>query len=206
MKKLLRDLSPKWWSVIFWILAAVILCGNQVYGQLEVGDISPDFEAPVCMNGDVDGNTVLDIFDIVFLVDIILGESNTFICAEEAGDLTQDGYLNVLDVIGLIQLILGGNQQQAMTYLQQILTPLEFKQLTSEHLFLTAPTLMAWPNPSNGNVHIIGYGYITIYDIRGRLITEFDISGNYVWDTKDLSSGMYVLANYGEVFIVTLLK
>tara|TARA_R110002167_G_C12225598_1_gene609270 strand:- start:317 stop:541 length:225 start_codon:yes stop_codon:yes gene_type:complete len=44
------NLAPKWWSVVIWILAAIVLCGNQLYGQLEVGDISPDFSAPVCEN------------------------------------------------------------------------------------------------------------------------------------------------------------
>ena len=46
------NLAPKWWSVVIWVLAAIVLCGNQLYGQLQVGDISPDFQAPVCVNGD----------------------------------------------------------------------------------------------------------------------------------------------------------
>ena len=49
MKKLLRDLSPKWWSVIFWILLG-IFSPEALLGQLEVGDTSPDFTAPVCVN------------------------------------------------------------------------------------------------------------------------------------------------------------
>ena len=49
MKKLLRDLSPKWWSVIFWILLG-IFSTEALLGQLEVGDTSPDFTAPVCVN------------------------------------------------------------------------------------------------------------------------------------------------------------
>ena len=49
MNKLLRDISPKWWSVIFWILLG-IFSTEALWGQLEVGDISPDFEAPVCVN------------------------------------------------------------------------------------------------------------------------------------------------------------
>ena len=49
MKKLLRALSPKWWSVIFWILLG-IFSTEALLGQLEVGDTSPDFTAPVCVN------------------------------------------------------------------------------------------------------------------------------------------------------------
>ena len=53
MNKLLRDISPKWWSVIFWILLG-IFSTEALLGQLEVGDTSPDFTAPVYMNGDGD--------------------------------------------------------------------------------------------------------------------------------------------------------
>ena len=49
MNKLLRDISPKWWSVIFWILLG-IFSTEALLGQLEVGDTSPDFTAPVCVN------------------------------------------------------------------------------------------------------------------------------------------------------------
>ena len=49
MNKLLRDISPKWWSVIFWILLGMFST-EALLGQLEVGDTSPDFTAPVCVN------------------------------------------------------------------------------------------------------------------------------------------------------------
>ena len=53
MKKLLRDLSPKWWSITIWILAAVILCGNQLNSQTyTVGDTVDTFGADVCVNGE----------------------------------------------------------------------------------------------------------------------------------------------------------
>ena len=53
MNKLLRDISPKWWSVIFWILLG-IFSSEALLGQLEVGDTSPDFTAPVCVNDNTD--------------------------------------------------------------------------------------------------------------------------------------------------------
>ena len=49
MKKLLRDVSPKWRSVIFWTLLGIFSI-EALWGQLEVGDTSPDFTAPVCVN------------------------------------------------------------------------------------------------------------------------------------------------------------
>jgi len=43
-------------KTFYWLTALFLFCGwvDMVWGQLEVGDISPDFEAPVCMNGDGD--------------------------------------------------------------------------------------------------------------------------------------------------------
>ena len=43
-------------KTFYWLPALFLFCGwvDIVWGQLEVGDISPDFEAPVCMNGDGD--------------------------------------------------------------------------------------------------------------------------------------------------------
>jgi hypothetical protein len=171
-----------------------------------MGDLCDACNNLVWTGGDVDGNSTLDIFDIMFLVDIILGEPNTYICAEEAGDITQDGYLNVLDVIGLVQLILGGNQQQAMTYLQQLLDPMVFKQLTDEYTFIAAPKLIAFPNPSNTNINILGYGYVTIYDMRGRLVKNMDINGKYIWEAEGLPSGIYHIINETETIKVTILK
>ena len=183
----------------------------QNYDQLDIdgdgdGDACDPCNNLVWTGGDVDGNSTLDIFDITFLVDIILGEPNTYICAEEAGDLTQDGYLNVLDVIGLIQLILGGNQQQAMQYLESILDPIMFKQLTQELVMIEAPKILVWPNPSNSVMNINGYGYVQIYDMLGKEVYENYLNGHHIWDTRNLPSGIYHMFNNGETVSVTLLK
>ena len=103
-------------------------------------------------------------------------------------------------------MILGGNQQQAMTYLQQLLDPMVFKQLTDEYTFLIAPKLIAFPNPSNTNVSILGYGHITIYDMRGRLVKKMDIDGRYIWKAEGLPSGSYHIINEPETSKVTILK
>ena len=47
------NLTPKWWSVVIWVLAAIILCGNQLNSQTyTVGDTVDTFGAEVCVNGD----------------------------------------------------------------------------------------------------------------------------------------------------------
>ena len=170
------------------------------------GDLCDTCNNLIWTGGDVDGNSSLDVFDILFMVDIILGEPNTYVCAEEAGDITQDGYINVMDVVGLIQIILGGNQQQAMQYLEQILDPIEFKQLTQELVVMESPKLLVWPNPSNSVMNINGNGYVQIYDMLGKEVYENHLNGHHVWDTRDLPSGIYHMFNNGETTTVTLLK
>ena len=177
-------------------------------------DIDGDGDGDLCdlcnnlvfTGGDVDGNSSLDIFDILFLVDIILGEPNTYVCAEEAGDITQDGNINVMDVVGVIQIIMGGNQQQAMQYLEQILNPIEFKQLTQELVVMESPKLLVWPNPSNSVMNINGHGYVQIYDMLGKEVYENYLNGHHLWDTRNLPSGIYHMFNNGETVTVTLLK
>jgi hypothetical protein len=134
----------------------------------------------------------------VFLVDIILGESNTYVCAEEAGDITQDGYVNVLDVIGLVQMILGGNQQQAVQFLKSLLDEDTFNRLI--------PQLSVYPNPSNGNVNIIGNGLVSIYDMSGRLVKQRNIENTYHWNTTDVPSGIYFLISNRKKIKITILK
>ena len=170
------------------------------------GDACDPCDNSVWYGGDVDGNSTVDIFDITFLVDIILGDSNAYICAEEAGDLTQDGHLNILDVIGLIQIILGGNQQQALQYLESMLNPIMFKQLTQELVMIEAPKILIWPNPSNSVMNINGYGYVQIYDMLGKEVYDNYLNGHHIWDTRNLPSGIYHIINSGETVTVTLLK
>ena len=76
----------------------------QVYnvGQEDVdadgmGDVCDPCNNLIWTGGDVDGSGYLDISDILLLVDIISTDQITPICAEEAGDVTQDGTLNVMD-------------------------------------------------------------------------------------------------------------
>ena len=170
-----------------------------------LGNVCDDCNNLVFTGGNLDGDDGLDIFDVLMLIDVILG-ANENTCLMEAGDMNGDGYVNVLDVIGLVQMILGGNQQQAIQYLQQIMDPIMFKQLTQELLMIEAPKLLAWPNPSNSVMNINGYGYVQIYNMLGKEVYENYLNGHHIWDTRDLPSGVYHMFNNGETTSVTLLK
>ena len=54
-------------------------------------------------NGDINGDSLINVIDVVQLVSIALGESNE----TSSSDLNDDGVINVLDVIFLVNLVLG---------------------------------------------------------------------------------------------------
>jgi len=177
-------------------------------------DIDGDGDGDLCdlcnnlvfTGGNVDGNSSLNIFDILFLVDIILGEPNTYVCSEEAADITQDGIINVLDVVGLIQIVMGGNQQQAISFLERTLSEADFAYIMMSTDVLEQYKILIWPNPSNSSVNIKGIGHAEIYDIIGRKVKEIDLNGTYTWDTRELSSGIYTVLNNKKTTTITLLK
>ena len=61
------------------------------------------------INGTVaqDGSAIVDIFDVMELVDILL-DNNQESCGSEIADMNVDGNQNVVDIIFLVQLLLGG--------------------------------------------------------------------------------------------------
>ena len=162
-----------------------------------LGDACDPCNNLIWTGGDVNADLTLNIEDILLIVDIVLGESQS-LCGSQSADITQDGVLNVLDVIGLVQLVFGGGQQQAMSMLESILDEETFNKLI--------PNLSAYPNPSNWNVVIQGMGLIKIYDMRGKLVFMPYVNNVYTWETKDLPSGIYFIVSNLSKIKVTLLK
>ena len=162
-----------------------------------LGDACDPCNNLIWTGGDVNADLTLNIEDILLIVDIVLGESQS-LCGSQSADITQDGVLNVLDVIGLVQLVFGGGQQQAIAFLESILDEDTFNKLL--------PKLHAYPNPSNGNVSIEGNGRVKIYDMTGKLVLMPYIKNHYIWKTNDLSSGIYFVVSEISKIKVTLLK
>ncbi len=169
------------------------------------GDACDNCNNDIFYKGNINGEGTIDIIDVLMLIDVILGiETNT--CPYESSDINDDDIVNVLDVINLIQEILGGNKQQAITYLEQLIPEQTFKRLTYQLLFDPIENLTVWPNPSNNYMTISGYGFVSIYNVQGQLIKELHLTDRYIWDTSNLPSGIYYLMNNGETIQVTLLK
>ena len=60
-----------------------------------------------CGSGDVNGDGVINVIDIVIVVDLVL--SNNY---DAIGDVNADGELNILDVVVLIDLVLNGDPNE----------------------------------------------------------------------------------------------
>ena len=72
--------------------------------------------------GDTNGDTILNVLDVVTLVQFILGQSELEGCAVGASDFNQDGTVNVLDVVGLVQYILSPRSADATSAVMDILS------------------------------------------------------------------------------------
>ena len=57
--------------------------------------------------GDINGDSILNILDIVLVVNFILGSDTPSATEFAAADLNSDGILNILDVVTLTNSILG---------------------------------------------------------------------------------------------------
>ena len=170
-----------------------------------IGNICDQCDNNVFVRADLDGDGYQNIVDVMMLIDIILGYSDN-LCSVEAGDINDDGIINVLDVIIYLQDILNGTTTQAMAYLQSILTTEEFETITDELYYVNTKFLFAWPNPSNEYMFIAGNGLTTIYDMMGREVEQIVIDGTHRWDTANLPTGVYYIANGYDRIQVTLVK
>ena len=150
-----------------------------------IGNVCDQCDNNVFVRADLNGDSYQDIVDVLILLDVILGYDDN-LCSVEAGDINDDGILNVLDVIVYLQDILNGTTTNDMNYLQSVLSTEEF--------------------PSNEYMYIAGNGIVNIYDIMGREVKQIYIDGTYRWNTKNLPTGIYYIANGFERIQVTLVK
>ena len=69
------------------------------------------------INGTIDqeGLAIVDIFDVMELVDILLSDDQES-CGSEIADMNSDGNQNVVDIIFLVQMLLGGDFESISSY------------------------------------------------------------------------------------------
>ena len=74
---------------------------------------------PPFSGGDINGDFIINVLDIVFMVQYIVG--NQELTEEQliAGDLTQDGGINILDIVALMTIITGENTEPVSDFLYE---------------------------------------------------------------------------------------
>ena len=55
------------------------------------------------LSGDLNGDSIINVLDIIVCINIILGTSESL----DSADLNQDGIINILDIIALVNIVLG---------------------------------------------------------------------------------------------------
>ena len=74
---------------------------------------------PPFSGGDINGDFIINVLDIVFMVQYVLGNQEFTEEQLEAGDLTQDGGINILDIVALMSIITGANTEPVSDFLYE---------------------------------------------------------------------------------------
>ena len=61
-----------------------------------------------CTAGDVNGDAVINVLDIVATVNFVLGTGTPSDDEACAADMNGDGIVNVLDIVAIVNIVLGG--------------------------------------------------------------------------------------------------
>lgn len=75
--------------------------------QSDIGAIFFNQNECIGDSGDINGDDIINILDVVFITNYILNQDNSDECIEYSGDINQDGIVNILDVVGIVNIILG---------------------------------------------------------------------------------------------------
>ena len=107
--------------------------------------------------GDVTGDYTINVSDIVFLVNSILGSGLDASCA----DMNGDGSVNVSDVVGLVNVILSGrvasfdDASEAVLFVSENSLRLDYDALNNNHVFSIIKGIssfkvkLLWSKPSS---------------------------------------------------------
>ena len=95
----LEPIEPYMSMGLFFNSQLVACVGEYVYNS-DLGAC----ELTTATSGDLNGDGLVNVLDVVVLVNIVLGGSEPI----DAGDLNGDGIVNILDVVALVNIILNG--------------------------------------------------------------------------------------------------
>ena len=149
------------------------------------------------INGTVDqqGNAIVDVFDVMELVDILLDNNQTS-CGAEIADLNTDGNQNVVDIIYLVQMLLGGEFGNASNPYPGLFEIQHSSQ--GDKVVISSPTKISGIQFNSNLIDIseenlnrlsLPDGWIIDYVIKGQnvLALLFDITGQNSLNEIELS-------------------
>jgi len=167
------------------------------------------------MTGDVNGDEQVNVFDVQYLVDIILHPAVPGATEIVAADVDQNGVIDIIDAIVLVNLILNGTTKsvvtpEVMSYLESLspeMSSADHGRLMDLVKGIAVPDEYSlsqnYPNPFNPQTEI-AFGLpvdsrvsVTVYNVLGQVVTELVNgelpAGNHVvnWNASDMASGVY---------------
>ena len=202
------------------------LVSNAQNRDISTGELISDVEVRVKgvgfekIRGDVTGDYVLDVLDVIAVVNIILGSIVPTEYELWAADMDENGVVNVLDALAVVNLIIGGTAKSVVTpevmgYFESMrseLSSVEYSRLMELIKGVQAPVpggyslAQNYPNPFNP-ITSIQYSVVSdqssphvtlrIFNLLGqevaKLVDEAQDAGYYTvtWDGTDVASGIY---------------
>ena len=89
-------------------LTVTIADGGHIEYDNPEASATISFTNAACINGDVNGDDLINVLDVVMVIDVILGNTLPDDIFMFCADMNGDGEINVLDVVQIIDIILEG--------------------------------------------------------------------------------------------------
>lgn len=164
------------------------------------------------INGTVaqDGSAIVDIFDVMELVDILL-DNNQESCGSEIADMNSDGNQNVVDIIFLVQMLLGG-EFESYTSTDPGIFEIDDNGKNTNISILSNSNLSGLQFNSNFdqvfendlNSLALPDGWILEYSVKNQKINVllFDLSGQNPVENLDFTFNSASLSSFKDLVLV----
>ena len=164
------------------------------------------------INGTVDqeGLAIVDVFDVMALVDILLADDQAS-CGSEIADMNVDGNQNVVDIIFLVQMLLGGEFDNTASYDPGLFevdvsgdSHKVFISSSSKISGLQFQSNLSEISESDINSLVLPEGWIVDYALTDQSLEViiFDISGENSLDALELNFNSITSSSFQDVVLV----
>ena len=129
----------------------------------------PITQDPVFNMGDVNMDTIINVLDIIFMVNVALGTDEFDMSEFMLADCNYDGIINILDIISLVNIIIGNgnNDSNGVSYVNEI-QPIFNSDCVSCH-------------GTAGGLNLYSYEGLMSGGISGPMVVPFDHLISELW-------------------------